>query len=220
MPAFNKILDTFLYKNGEIYLREFHADRVFETYRHLNSKVSREDIGTIYDSLTKQLNTEVKSECLVRVLFDPVRPHKHTVEIKDLEPVATPVKLMISEAEDMVSEASQYKFADRPQWEALLASKPEGCDDVVLVRNGLLVETSRFNLFLHDTEKNLIYTPTLSTGCINGVLRRFALRDGVLTVPDHGEVKVIEKDFSVEDLGENNLFAGNSVRGLLPAKIL
>lgn len=218
MPAYNKILDTFLFKNSGIFLKPFHVDRTFETYRFLQNRISFSDIEAVYNSIEKQLISEA-DEKLVRVQFDPVRPHKHTVEIKELEPVSVPVKLVITETLQRPSPASQFKFADRSQWESLLDSRPPGSDDVLLVREGQLIETSRFNLFLYDREKNLIITPTLDSGCLNGVFRRFVLSEGWLFVPG-GKIKVIEDVVTADQLTEHQLYVGNSVRGLLPAEVL
>jgi len=230
MPAFNKILDTFLFENGEIHLKEFHIDRVFETYSFLKTKVTRADIAIIYDVITKQLQSENGSQSLqnpsrpqselIRVMFDPVRPHKHTVEVKELDSLHVPVRLVISETATAASETSQFKFADRKDWDLLLKSKPFDSDDVLLARDGHLIETSRFNLFLHVERENLVMTPTLNSGCLNGVLRRSLLQKGRVALPGHNEVKIIERDFTIETAATNILYVGNSVRGLLPSEIL
>jgi len=220
MPAFNKILDTFLFKNSEIFLKEFHVDRVFETYEFLNADVDHHEIVQIYESILKQLKSEYQSEKIVRVLLDPVRPHKHMVESKDLDKMVSPLTLVITDATHDVTAESQFKFEQRPLWDALLSARPAGTDDVLLVRDGQLIEASRFNLFLHDIKNGFIATPGLDSGCLNGVFRRYLLREGVLTLPEYGEVEVIEEDISIEDLEENQLYVGNSVRGIIPARII
>lgn len=228
MPSYKKILDTFLFSENEIHLEKFHVDRVFETYQFLKTPVNRSEIENIYAGIKKQLVCEISSEnssensgtnTLVRVTLDPVRPHKHTVEVKTPESLSTPVRLVLTEALQPFSEVTQYKFADRKEWDLLFNSRPEGSDDVLLVRNGTVIETSRFNLFLHDRKNNVVLTPTLKSGCLNGVYRRHALSQGYVELPEAGKVAVKEKDFTLEDLQDCQLYVANSVRGILPALV-
>lgn len=220
MPNFNKILDTFLFKKSEIFLKDIHVDRVFETYEFLNSEVERETLARIYDSIEKQLKSEFTTEKLVRVLLDPVRPQKHTFEVKELEALNSPINLSVVQTTEPITKASPYKFADRPEWDSLLANLSPDSADVMLIRNGLASETSRFNLFLHDIENDFILTPTLKSGCINGVFRRSVLREGFLNLPDGTEGAVVEEDFTLNDMDGKQLYVGNSVRGLLLANII
>lgn len=220
MPSFNKILDTFLFSGNEIHLEKFHIDRVFETYQFLQTKTTRDEVESIYSGIKKQLREEKEENILVRVVLDPVRPHKHTVEVKTLDPVSQPLRLILTEALQPVSQMTQFKFADRKEWDLLFNSKPDGSDDVLVIREGQLIETSRFNLFLHDPQSNLVFTPSLNSGCLNGVFRRHLLSQGHVELPDSTQVAVREKDLALEDLQGCQLYAGNSVRGLLSASVI
>jgi para-aminobenzoate synthetase/4-amino-4-deoxychorismate lyase len=83
-----------------------------------------------------------------------------------------------------------------------------GCDEVVFVNErGELVEGSRTNLFLQRGDKLL--TPPLSSGCLDGCLRRDLLEQG----------KAVETTLYEHDLGIGSLYLGNSLRGLISAEL-
>ena len=78
-----------------------------------------------------------------------------------------------------------YKMADRRDYQSVSALKGE-CDDVLLVKNGLLTDTSYCNIALFDGENWV--TPL--TPLILGVTRAQLLEDG----------KLIAKDIKLEEL--------------------
>jgi len=85
--------------------------------------------------------------------------------------------------------------------------KTLGCDEVVFLNErGELVEESRTNLFLRRGEKLL--TPPLSSGCLDGCLRRELLAQG----------SAVEASLFEHDLSTGTLYLGNSLRGLVPAE--
>lgn len=78
-----------------------------------------------------------------------------------------------------------YKMADRTDYQSVSALKGE-CDDVLLVKNGLLTDTSYCNIALFDGE----HWVTPLTPLIQGVTRAQLLEDG----------KLIAKDIKLEEL--------------------
>jgi len=78
-----------------------------------------------------------------------------------------------------------YKMADRTDYQAVSALKGE-CDDVLLVKNGLLTDTSYCNIALFDG----VNWVTPLTPLIQGVTRAQLLEDG----------KLIAKDIKLEEL--------------------
>lgn len=74
-----------------------------------------------------------------------------------------------------------FKFADRNELQSLLARK-ESCDDILIVRDGCITDTSYSNVvFLKD---NQLFTPT--TFLLNGTKRQKLLReDKIKEIPIH-----------------------------------
>jgi len=113
-----------------------------------------------------------------RVIYDS--------EIRKIEfhPYSLPVirSLKIVET-DMPS--LPYKPADRSGFHALFAQRGD-CDDVLLVKNGLLTDTSYCNIALYDGK----YWFTPRVPLLTGVNRAQLLAEG----------RLIEKDIKVEEL--------------------
>jgi 4-amino-4-deoxychorismate lyase len=78
-----------------------------------------------------------------------------------------------------------YKFADRSQLMELLKQKA-GSDDILIVKNGRVTDTSFGNVVLLKDKK--YYTP--SSYLLNGTKRQQLLKDGIIT----------ERNISSEDL--------------------
>ncbi|MFP3944232.1 MAG: aminodeoxychorismate synthase component I [Alphaproteobacteria bacterium] len=85
-----------------------------------------------------------------------------------------------------------------------------GCDEVIFLNErGELAEGSRTTIFLRRDGE--LFTPRLTCGALDGVLRRVLMRD-----PGVG---VREKVLYPEDLERaDEVLLGNSVRGLIPAR--
>lgn len=78
-----------------------------------------------------------------------------------------------------------YKYEDRKQITSLFESR-QACDDILIVKNGFLTDTSFCNIVLYDNEK--YYTPFMPL--LNGTKRQKLL----------AQKKVIEKIIKVDEL--------------------
>ena len=79
-----------------------------------------------------------------------------------------------------------------------------GCDEVLFLNErGEVAEGSRTNVFV--TRGDRLATPPLSSGCLDGVLRRSLI----------GEGRCIEAVLAPEDLQTADVWLGNSLRGLI-----
>ena len=87
--------------------------------------------------------------------------------------------------------------------------KNHGLDDVILLNeNGLLCEASGSNVFIWY--RNTLYTPAISEGCVDGVMRRV-----VMEVARENDIDVIEAQINPEILNEaEELFLTNAVHGM------
>jgi len=70
----------------------------------------------------------------------------------------------------------RYKFADRSRFDALKALHA-GCDEIIIVKNGLLTDTTYSNIALIDGSRWL----TPATPLLNGIRRQLLLQQGKIT---------------------------------------
>ncbi|SFP04074.1 aminotransferase class IV family protein [Tranquillimonas alkanivorans] len=100
------------------------------------------------------------------------------------------------------------KSTQRVLYTATRAALPAGVDEVLFLNErGEVVEGTITNVFL-DRDGTLL-TPPLSSGALPGVLRRTLLDEG----------RALEAVLHAPDLEHGQLFVGNSVRGLVPARL-
>jgi 4-amino-4-deoxychorismate lyase len=78
-----------------------------------------------------------------------------------------------------------YKFADRSVF-AELQKQRDGCDDILIVKNGFITDTSFSNIVFFDGEKPV----TPSTPLLKGTMREKLIKDG----------KISESDICLKDL--------------------
>ncbi len=92
-----------------------------------------------------------------------------------------------------------YKFANREPINRLFEKK-EGCDEIIIVKNGLVTDCSIGNLLFHDGQK--WWTP--STPLLNGTRRMQLLEEGLIL---EKEIRA-EEIFSFQKAGIINVFYG------------
>jgi para-aminobenzoate synthetase/4-amino-4-deoxychorismate lyase len=103
----------------------------------------------------------------------------------------------------------RHKTSDRSFYDAARdAAVAAGAQEAILVRDdGMVTEASRSNIFL--ARGDMLLTPPLSLGLLPGVLRRSLIEQG----------RAIEALVHLDDLA-GGFWLGNSVRGLMKAKLL
>ncbi len=103
----------------------------------------------------------------------------------------------------------RHKTTDRHFYDdARRVAQAAGAAEAILVRDdGLITEASRSNLFVARGDG--LVTPPLSHGLLPGVLRRSLIEQG----------RAVEGEIRLEDL-EDGFYLGNSVRGLMKARLL
>ncbi len=103
----------------------------------------------------------------------------------------------------------RHKTTDRAFYDrAREVAQDAGAAEALFVRDdGLVTEASRSNIFLERGDK--LVTPPLSAGLQPGVLRRSLLESG----------RAVEGELRLDDLADG-FHLGNSVRGLMPARLL
>ena len=103
----------------------------------------------------------------------------------------------------------RHKTSDRSFYDAARAAAvTAGAQEAILVRDdGLVTEASRSNIFL--ARGDVLVTPPVSLGLLPGVLRRSLIEQS----------KAVEGEVHLDDLADG-FYLGNSVRGLMQAKLL
>ncbi|MEP7144775.1 MAG: aminodeoxychorismate lyase [Ferruginibacter sp.] len=88
---------------------------------------------------------------------------------------------------------------------ALHAKKEKWNDAIVLNTNGRICDTTIANIFI--VKDNVVYTPSLSEGCVAGVMRRMVIKNLLNT-----NWAFVEQDLTVEDLlTADEVFLTNSL---------
>lgn len=106
----------------------------------------------------------------------------------------------------------RHKTTARERYESELdrLQKETGCYEVLFCNErGELTEGSRTNLFVEKDGK--LYTPPLSCGLLDGIMRRFILGDGKLGAAE----RVLTK---ADLLAAERIFVTNSVRGMVEVR--
>ncbi|AGH96391.1 aminotransferase class IV [Pseudobdellovibrio exovorus] len=211
------ILDTFKIERQKIALKEFHIERSWDALNFLNSAVASEktkQLEHIYSEIEKQ-NPEGCYRLIFHTQGHPKQHLQYTLEPRELDPLPSTIRLYPWTDQRPPEALDQFKWSSRERWADLTRHLPDSADDLLLVTpTGHIKETSRFNVFCFSPAESCFYTPTLQVGCLNGVFRRAVLKNKVLPYPTY------EKDLTLSSTSEMQIFVGNAVRGLIPAKIL
>lgn len=219
----DSILDTVLISHSYIVYKNYHADRTIEAYQFLgrNDPGLEASIRDCYDKIEQQYAGKIAAQESLRIVFPAANPLEYHAEVRRLEELKSEIVLSIVKLNERPSPAAAFKWANRKNWNDLLNKKAPQAEDILTVGlNQELIETSRFNIFCYAPDSHQLFTPKLESGCVNGVLRRAALDVGSFKVSDLGLLPVTEKFITLENIGNYHLFVGNSVRGILPAKVL
>ncbi|GGE47950.1 aminotransferase class IV family protein [Actibacterium pelagium] len=103
----------------------------------------------------------------------------------------------------------QIKTSQRALYDRARATLPDGVDEwLFLNERSELAEGTITNLFLE--RDGVLLTPPLASGCLPGVLREELLETG----------RAKEHVLTSRDIQEGPLFVGNSLRGLIPARLV
>jgi branched-subunit amino acid aminotransferase/4-amino-4-deoxychorismate lyase len=131
-----------------------------------------------------------------------------------IEPIPSDAVWRVAVAERRFSSADpllRHKTTRRALYEDALTEAAQRCGaDEVLFQNerGELCEAARCNLFVPQGE--ILLTPPLSSGLLPGTLRAALIAQG----------RARESTLRLEDIAQSEFFLGNSVRGLVRARLV
>lgn len=214
------ILDTFKIQTDGIALKEFHIERSWEALTFLGLAPTSDHKSQL-EQLYSKIERKNPAGCYRLILHAQTYP-QYTLERRELDSLPTTIRLAPQTDSRPAEALDRFKWNSRERWASLNQHLPEDADDILLLTpTGHLKETSRFNVFCFSASEGYFYTPTLAAGCLNGVFRRAVLKNKALSPPDSAEkYPVYEKDLTLSEALEMQVFVGNAVRGLLSAKIL
>ena len=215
----SNVLDTFRIDKNGILLKSLHVTRTMQALQ-LMSPISGGYINLITDAyhIIEQKHQDNFAQ-RIRIVFN-IDDYSYEYTAQPLEAIEEPVQLQIIEniSQSSGRGAQNFKWESRPYWEKIMALKSKSADDVISFNElGNCVETSRFNLFFFDAKVDLVFTPSLSSGCIAGVFREWVLGRHNVELPKVGIKSLREMEIHFSEIGRYQLFVANSVRGVLPA---
>lgn len=218
----SNILDTLRCDAQGIFLKPIHALRTYEAFQHLNMVTDLKRVLLHYDEIEQQVLSACAEAKIVRLIFSK-HDFSYTYKVLDLDPLPAVLRLQLVTDRHQLSGLGlqNYKWEDRSYWDELLSLKKISALDVISINEkNQIVETSRFNLFFYDIKNDVVITPALCCGCINGVYRRLVFQQGFIQLPGLGKKQIVEKVIQARDINLYQLFAANSVRGVVPAVVV
>ena len=203
LPADLKLIETFGWrKAGFVNLPE-HLARLERTARTL---------GIRYDpaAVARELERHAGGEQPLRVRLTVALDGAVAVETAPLAPGPEIWRLRIADERlDSADPWLRLKTSRRERYDRARAALAPGVDEAIFLNErGELCEGTIFNLFLKVDGTCL--TPPVESGLLPGVLREILLRRG------EARTAVLRPD----DLPRGQLFVGNSLRGLCPARLV
>jgi Branched-chain amino acid aminotransferase/4-amino-4-deoxychorismate lyase len=200
VPADLKLIETFGWHPGEgIRRRARHIARLARGAAQLGYPLDKTALTAALAALSGA------SPLRVRLTLDA----KGAIEITSAPLTPTTAwRVHISNVTlDSQDPILRLKTTARAPYDAARAALPDGIDEAILLNErGEICEGTITNLFL---KRGGIYlTPPLACGLLPGILREELLETGAAR----------EALLRPEDLAQGEIFMGNSLRGLIPAR--
>jgi para-aminobenzoate synthetase/4-amino-4-deoxychorismate lyase len=199
------LLETMLLDGGNIYLRARHLDRLQSSAGHFGFACPLERIEEALDAVVRK---NPKGRLKLRLLLDREgRLSIETEKLGDSQPQTARVRWSGNRV-DPSDGMFRHKTTHRPLYDLEReAAVGDGFDEVVFLNTrDEVCEGTISNVFVKSGDE--MFTPPLSSGCLPGTLRGELLARGECS----------ERVLWPEDLkGADQVYIGNSVRGLVPA---
>lgn len=200
------LIETLRYEPGHDCIRAVrHLDRLTASALHFNRAFNRTEAAQLLESVAAD------KPLRVRLFLD--QQDRLTCTTHDFTPVPEGFVWKVAIARTKLDSADTllaHKTSQRGKYEAARAELGTGVADEMLMENenGFLCEGTITSLFIRRGDK--FVTPRLSHGLLRGVLRQELLDSG----------QAVDGDLTRGDLADAEIFVGNSLRGLIPAKLV
>jgi branched-subunit amino acid aminotransferase/4-amino-4-deoxychorismate lyase len=212
-----QVIDTFKITNKGIPLKKYHIQRSLEAFQTLGSPQNEFQLRAMYQQIEDK-NQFLQKEMKARITFDSTDLKKSVCDISNIDILPQPLTLELAQNYFQLSGRGlqNYKISKRDYWKTVLSHSH--CVDVIGInQDNCVTETSRFNLFL--LKDNRLLTPSLNSGCINGVFRRYLLEQGYYELGSE-KIPLIEKDILTSEIKNYEIYVGNSLRGMYKAILI
>lgn len=233
LPASNRsyrygdgLFETMKVKDGVIQLAASHMERLFDGMSILKmdvpALVTKDKLMDIILELCKQNRCEALARVRLSVsrgnggLYDEDRKLQYLVECWPLNQSLNEVNengLVIDIFPDAAKSTDRFSNLKSANFlvysmAAVYAKENKLNDCLVLNANGKIADSTIANLFL--VKGDTIFTPALSEGCVNGVMRKYLLES--LAASNY---QVEETIVSAEDLlAADEVFLSNAINGI------
>jgi branched-chain amino acid aminotransferase len=219
--------ESILVINGSIPLWDYHLDRM-----ERSADILQFNTNQLFENrfLETELSKIVPISGIFRIKLSIYRlsPGKYFPEQNDIQfliqvfPALIPM-LYTETYSFTIGRSFKVLNADTGEWKQIkslsalpyvitsIESKQSGFDDLlILTNNGLISESTNSNVFI--IKDNIIYTPGLHTGCVNGVFRQYLIQ---LMIKNG--LEIIENElFWAEIETVDELFITNAVQWIRP----
>ena len=159
------LLETIKISHGRVCNIEYHNRRFNDARQRLFGQTDVQDLGDLI-IIPTSLN-EGLYKC--RIIYNE---RIHSIGFIPYTPrIVRSLKLVRSDEIDY-----SYKYSDRKSLELLLEQKGE-CDDILIVKNGFITDTSFSNILFREPCGDWI---TPDTPLLNGTKRQYLLETGII----------------------------------------
>ncbi|RKY44031.1 MAG: aminodeoxychorismate synthase component I [Candidatus Omnitrophota bacterium] len=202
------LIESLLYQQGKFWLLNYHLRRLKKSCQYFNISLNLKELREKLNSFSKRLSFHQKYK--IRLLVD--KQGKVKISSAVIRKIKEPLLVKISsEKTDPQNPFLYHKTTCRQLYEQeKKKARLSGFFEVIFTnKKGQITEGTISNIFLLN--RNKFYTPSLNCGLLGGVLREHLLKTK----------KAQEKNIYLDDLLKaKRVFLGNSVRGLIPARII
>jgi len=210
------LFETMKWKNGKIQLKDLHFGRLLKSLLLLGIELPQEfTIDLISDSINKLCDDKDLDHARIRltVNLQPGNP-AYAIDAEQLDnsiEFEDDLRIDIYPLEHkdchVLAHLKSLPFVPYAK-AAKYAAENDLSDCIVLNSEDRIADTSISNLFI--IRNNILYTPPLSEGCIDGVMRRF-----LLSQLPHWKYECRERPLEIKDLiNADEVFLTNSIRGI------
>ncbi len=194
------VIETFRQNStGDIPRAELHQKRI-------SAMIGEDTAGRIYTSLPSVLNEDQR----IRIM---ARDGQLTSQISPLKKFDMPLSLALSRyalSKDVQETRFKTTFRDFYDGERVRVTTLTQTDEVIFLNAAEEICEGSFTSLFIEKDGQLL-TPAQSSGLLAGVLRQELIEKG----------DAVEAVLSLSDIkAADNIFVGNSLRGLMPAKFI
>lgn len=189
-----RFIETIRIENGIAQNRDLHLERAFNTCLYHFGVRNLLQFDEIINEISRSHNEGIYK---LRIIYTGKIEHYSIVKYQSK--IVEKLKLVDGGNIDY-----SFKYEDRSELEKLLSLRGE-CDDIIIIKNGFVTDTSYSNLVFSDGEQFI----TPSSFLLNGTKRQQLLREG----------KIKEKEIKMEDISSySGVYMINSMLDFVPIK--